>query len=71
MHWTRSSKRIVRGHGDSNVAGGALPYANERNCDNRQCLARHCLRSYHFVIAVWRAKEAQSDGVKHREIISE
>jgi hypothetical protein len=23
MNWTRSSKRIVRGHGDSNVTGGA------------------------------------------------
>jgi hypothetical protein len=24
MHWTRSSKRIVRGHGDSNVTGGVI-----------------------------------------------
>ena len=72
MHWTRSSKRIVRGHGDSKSWQAALPYANERNCGNRQSLARrHCLRSYHFVIVVWRAKEAQSDRVKGREINSE
>jgi hypothetical protein len=28
-------------------------------------------RSYHFVIAVWRAKEGESYRVKYREIISE
>jgi hypothetical protein len=31
---------------------------------------RHCDRSYHFVIAVWRAKEAESNRAKYWEIIS-
>jgi hypothetical protein len=28
---------------------------------------RHCARSYHFVIAVWRAKAAESRRVKYWE----
>jgi hypothetical protein len=37
-----------------------LPYAKKRNCGNREDFARHCTGSYHFFIAVWRAKEAES-----------
>jgi len=29
----------------------------------------HFLKAYHFVVAVWRAKEAESGPVKHWEII--
>jgi hypothetical protein len=32
--------------------------AKKRNRSNRECSGpRHCARLYHFVIAVWRAKE--------------
>jgi hypothetical protein len=50
----------------------ALLYANKRNCGNRESSrGRHCARLYHFVIDVWRAKEAQSARVKHWEIIAD
>jgi hypothetical protein len=31
MNWTRSSKRILRDHGDSNVTGGDIAAAMQRN----------------------------------------
>jgi len=34
--------------------------AKKRNCGNHEHFARHCARSYHFVIALWRAKEHNS-----------
>jgi hypothetical protein len=32
----------------------------KRNCGNHEHFARHCARSYHFVVALWRAKEYNS-----------
>ena len=32
----------------------------KRNRRNRERRPHHCARSYHFVVAVWRAKEADS-----------
>jgi len=34
--------------------------AEQRNQNNRRSRPRHLLRSYHFVIAVWRTKEADT-----------
>jgi hypothetical protein len=45
--------------------------ANESNRSNRERFARHCGRSYHFPIAVSKAKEAESNHVKYWEIIIE
>jgi hypothetical protein len=33
---------------------------NNRNCRNRECFPRHCAGSFNFVVAIWRAKEADS-----------
>jgi hypothetical protein len=59
MNWSRSSKRIVRGHGDSSVTGGELAAPMQRGATaailNVSRVIAAC--SYHFVIAVWRAKE--------------
>jgi hypothetical protein len=54
------------------VTGGELAAAMQRNAAMMSVVARVIAgRSYHFVIAVWSAKAAQTDRVKGREIISE
>jgi hypothetical protein len=46
--------------------------AKKRNCGNYDSGPRHCARSYHFVIAVGRAKETQSGvPMKFWEIIAD
>jgi hypothetical protein len=44
--------------------------AKKPNC-SREHGAHHCAHSYHFIIATWRAKEAESYRVKYWEIISQ
>jgi hypothetical protein len=39
--------------------------------NGERCHPCQCARSYHFVIAVWSAKEAQSARVKSRETIAD
>jgi hypothetical protein len=51
--------------------GGALSFPLRFFPIRERCRLHHSAYSYHFVIAAWRAKEAQSDRVKSREIISE
>ena len=46
-----------------------MPQRNA-NRSNRERFARHCGRSYHFPIAVSKAKEAESNRVKYWEIIA-
>src|SRR4029077_18649073 len=58
--------------GDSNVTSGAAAAGPQRRATAIVSVVRVIAgRSYHFLIAVWRAKAAQSDRVKVREIISE
>jgi len=38
----------------------AIKRRRKSNCGNRERRMHHLDRSYHFVIAVWRAKDAQS-----------
>jgi hypothetical protein len=46
--------------------------AKKRNRGNdERSRPRHCARSYHFVIAVWRAKGENPARVKYREIIAD
>src|SRR2546430_2235588 len=45
--------------------------AKKRNRGNRERRPRHCDGSYHFVIAVWSAKAAESARVKYWEIITD
>jgi hypothetical protein len=46
--------------------------AKTSNDGNRKrCGRRHCDGSYHFAIAVWRAKAAESQCVKYWEIIAD
>jgi alkyl hydroperoxide reductase subunit AhpC len=52
------------------LLGSRRRAAKKRNC-NRECPPRHCDGSYHFAIAVWRAKAAESQCVKYWEIIAD
>jgi hypothetical protein len=46
--------------------------AKKRNRGNDECCRpRHCARFYHFVIAVWRTKEAQLRLMKYWEIVAD
>jgi hypothetical protein len=58
-------------HGETNVTVGAVAAALQRNATATIVNVSRVIagRPYHFLIAVWRAKEAQSDRVKYREII--
>ena len=60
------------GSGETSVSAVAAA-ALQRNATAAivNALASHCDRSYHFVIAVWRAKEAESGRVKYWEIIAD
>jgi hypothetical protein len=42
-----------------------------KRSDDEPCGPRHCDGIYHFVITVWRAKEAESDRVRYWEIIAD
>src|SRR6516162_4031920 len=44
--------------------------ANQRG-NYECCLTIHSARSYHFVVAVWRTKRAESQRVKYWEIIAD
>jgi hypothetical protein len=45
--------------------------ADKSNHSNRKRRLRHCACSYHFVVAVWSAKAAESALVKYWEAIAD
>src|SRR4029077_180683 len=62
----RARKDRLTGGGE---VGAAVPQRNA-NRSNPERFARHRGRSYHFPIAVSKAKEAESNRVKYWEIIA-
>jgi hypothetical protein len=49
-----------RGFGEKHAETAAVKRRRKSNCGNRERRTHHLDRSYHFVVAVWRAKAAES-----------
>ena len=62
MHWTRSSKRIVRGHGDSNVAGGAA--AMQTNATAAIVNVSRVIASVHIILSLWCGEQKRHNPIE-------